>query len=133
MKTLILSLFVLFSAQSAFATSLHPETFNQDFTYYSLEPIGVEVSPLCPENATCVTDGTVVDLTYEVGCYEEEVYFNYQADVVDGKIHLFTNMVVKSVVKGGGPVCLAFTTVNKKITLPMMFGEVVLHNLKVTN
>ena len=96
--------------------------------FYSISADSYKVSPLCPINAFCITDGTVIDLEYTVKCTETMVSFTYDAIEKGEDLHVYISTVVGTEASDG-PACLAFSTVEKRISLINQYGKVVLHHL----
>lgn len=122
------TLFTIFT----FVLSMNAQAGQGYSEFYSVAAESYVASPLCPTNAVCVTDGTVVDLEYRVNCTEEMVSFAYEAIEKDGDLHLYVNTVLGTNPSDGSSTCQSFSYVQKKVTLINQFGKVVLHELGVS-
>jgi hypothetical protein len=93
----------------------------------------VEVRPLCPEFATCVTDGTVVtvDLGF-LGCFDRlaPVYHYVKFDEETNTINLYIGASIIRNKKSMAAFCTKLPPALKTFSLIMMFGEVKVHLLQ---
>src|SRR3712207_831401 len=89
-KFLAMMSFVLVSA-SAFAA----EGFELPRGSMELIPIRGEVTrigSMCPPNAMCITDGTVIDLSFRLGgCLDRLAPLTYKAIEKDDVLHVFVS------------------------------------------
>lgn len=82
MKLLLLSL-LTFGSFHAFSADLPPGT-------YALADVAGQVAsaePLCPEGMTCVTNGTILNMTYTGGCLDSLVQPVYTVVGQDVFVH----------------------------------------------
>lgn len=98
----------------------------QDYKQLEIQETPV-FSPLCPEEGTCVTDGTQIELTYRVNCFETLVSYTYEVVPTEEKTVLIVSGLLRfDVADMITPVvrCSSFDTVVKMISLPNVYGDV---------
>lgn len=125
--TAFISLFVLLMAQitPANAEMILVETPEAQL----IERVGIpgeiiDVRPLCPEDMTCVTNGTVVELNFRLlGCADELLSMSHSVEVEDGNIYLKIK-AVNGVMKESQVIrCYAPVYERRTITLIGVYGE----------
>ena len=92
----------------------------------------ISVIPLCPENVTCITDGTVVTIRYHLnGCLDTFVDGGVAATEEGNKLHVYASGLNIHNKQSRVAFCAAMPTATKTYTFIMKFGAVELANLGV--
>ncbi len=86
MNKIILIFAIIVSFFNAQAESLHPDTVVK----YNISGQLVNVRPLCPPNAMCITDGTLIELKFEPADVCSKIDFKYEIDSKDRNLILVT-------------------------------------------
>ncbi len=88
------------------------------------------VSPLCPPEVTCITNGTVVDLEFTLlDCRDELAPLTYEAIEENNKLHIFISAMNLHNESSRRADCIDVPKVKRQIVLANQLGEVKLHFL----
>lgn len=119
MKTVFALLTLVLITQTAFASGTR-----QDITRQAIAGEIVSVSPLCPINGTCVTDGTVLDVALYPSSACSQISFKFEQDNESKVINI--TAVESENLKA---VCIALLPEARmeKISAIMMFPPFVVH------
>lgn len=108
-------------------------TFQLPENAKALRPIKgrvTDVRPLCPEGATCATDGTVVTLEFQFPCGSKIAPITHASlQTADGKLHVYVSANEVVTDRTETVLCIAPVTAQETVVLNMQFGEVVDHYL----
>lgn len=126
MKSILISTILVLFSQLSFANTSDVEPI---YSVTFLEVSSISMEPMCPINALCKRNGTIVHLGYELACDQKLFSFDYKV-VPSGDI---TEIVVSAVATSrtypGQPTCLALKFERKKLYLDNVYGEIVITNL----